>query len=160
MILVDLEGTLTDHTARLAILLANTKTDVRHRPSWKEYYKGLIDDKPRQHILDLVQDWIDNEFRPLIYSTRFINKYNHEEQWLREHNLWGWVDLIQRLPTQTKIKGPDLVVKWVKQYRPEIVIDDRDDVRDKIRGLVPGMKVYGPDAFFKPEGDSHGHPLR
>jgi len=74
--------------------------------------------------------------------------------------LWGKVDLIQRLPTQTTIKGPDLVVQWVKKYRPEIVIDDRDDVRNKIRGIVPGMKVYDPDAFLKPEGESHGHPLR
>jgi len=158
--MVDLEGTLTDHTTRLAILQANTKTDVRHRPSWKEYYKGLIEDKPRQHILDLMHEWIENEICPLVYSTRFINKYNHEEQWLRAHDLWGKVDLIQRLPTQTKIKGPDLVVQWVKKYRPEIVIDDRDDVRNKLRGLVPGMKVYGPDAFLKPEGESHGHSLR
>ena len=80
MIMVDLEGTLSDHTVRLAKLQANTQTDIRHRPSWKEYYKGLIDDAPRQHILDLMNDWIENDLRPLVYSTRFINKYNHEEQ--------------------------------------------------------------------------------
>ena len=148
MIMVDLEGTLSDHTVRLAKLQANTKTDIRHRPSWKEYYKGLIDDEPRLHIMDLMNDWIENEFRPLVYSTRFVNKYNHEEQWLRKHELFEKVDLIQRLPTQTKIKGPDLVAQWVNQYRPEIVVDDREDVRDKIRGLVPGMIVYGPDAFL------------
>ena len=53
-----------------------------------------------------------------------------------------------------------MVVQWVKKDRPEIVIDDRDDVRDKLRGLVPGMMVYGPDAFLKPEGDSHENSLR
>ena len=47
-----------------------------------------------------------------------------------------------------------------REIHGEIVIDDRDDVRNKIRGLVPGMMVYGPDAFLKPEGESHGHPLR
>ncbi|HUW44345.1 MAG TPA: hypothetical protein VMW50_00990 [Dehalococcoidia bacterium] len=159
--MIDLEGTLSDHTARLATLLNATKDDVRHRPSWKEYYKGLIYDEPRPHMMELVQEWIENDFRPLVYSTRFVNKYNHEEEWLKIHSLFGKVDLIQRHPTQTQIKGPDLVVQWVKEYRPEIIVDDRDEVRDKIRGIgLPGLLIYGPNAFLPDEGNAHGHSLR
>jgi len=161
MIMIDLEGTLSDHTDRLAILMAATKDDVRHRPSWKDYYKGLIHDEPRPHMMELVQEWIENDFRPLVYSTRFVNKYNHEEEWLKIHGLWGKVDLIQRHPTQTKIVGPDLVVQWVKEKRPEIIVDDRDEVRDKVRAIgIPGLLVYGPAAFLPASGDSHGHSLR
>jgi len=158
MIMIDLEGTLSDHTARLATLMDKTKDDVRHRPSWKEYYKGLIHDEPRPHMMELVQEWIENDFRPLVYSTRFVNKYNHEVEWLKINELWGKVDLIQRHPTQTKIKGPDLVVQWVKEKRPEIIVDDRKEVRDKIRALGMQTLVYGPDAFLG--GDFDGHSLR
>ena len=107
MIMVDLEGTLSDHSARLKILLANEeKYKGRDREAWKTYYKGLLE------------------------------------------------------PHQTKIKGPDLVVQWVRQYDPAIVVDDRDEVRDKIRELHRGIMAYSPNAFLKIEGESDEHPLR
>lgn len=150
-IMVDLEGTLSDHTDRLAVLQASTAADPRNREAWKIYYKGLIDDEPRHQIMIMVREWIREGIRPLIYSTRFINKYNHEEEWLRGHELWEHVDLIQRLPTQTREPGPHLVQEWVQRYQPEIIIDDREEVRDRLRGLVKGMVVYGPDDFGPPE---------
>ena len=149
-IMVDLEGTLSDHQDRLRVLQAATEADPRDREAWKIYYKGLPDDEPRHAVMLTVRDWIREGLRPLIYSTRFINKYNHEEEWLRGYELWEHVDLIQRLPTETRIKGPDLVVQWVKTFRPEVIIDDREEVRDKCRGLVPGMVIYGPDDFREP----------
>ena len=159
--MIDLEGTLSDHTDRLATLQANQDKYLNRDPTaWKTYYKGLIEDKPRPHIMDLTRDYIEEGTRPLVYSTRFVNKYNHEEQWLRMHDLWKYVDLIQRLKTETKIKGPDLVLQWVRRYDPDVVIDDRDDVRELIRSAVRTVVVYGPNAFLKIEGQPDEHPLR
>ena len=58
--MVDLEGTLSDHTDRLAILLATTAADPRNRDAWKMYYKGLPDDLPRPRVLDEVKMWIED----------------------------------------------------------------------------------------------------
>jgi len=160
MILVDLEGCLSDHTDRLALLQSRTQDNKRDRTAWKDYYKAIMEDQPRTHIMDMVHDWLDADIRPVIYSTRFINKYKHEEAWLRKYELFERVELIQRLPHQTAIKGPDLVLQWVRQYEPEIVIDDRIEVRDKLRGLYAGMMVYGPNAFLKTGENSDGHSLR
>jgi len=161
MIMIDLEGTLSDHSARLKILLANEeKYKGRDREAWKTYYKGLLHDPPRQHIMDLVHEYIRDGMRPIIYSTRFVNKYNHERQWLEAHDLLNHVELIQREPHMTKIKGPDLVVQWVRQYDPAIVVDDREEVRDKIRELHRDIMAYHPNAFLQIEGESDEHPLR
>jgi hypothetical protein len=159
MILVDLEGVLTDHTDRLSLLQSRTADNKRDRTAWKDYYKAIMEDQPRTHIMDMVHDWLDADIRPIIYSTRFVNKWKHEEEWLRKHDLLGRVELIQRLPHQTAIKGPDLVLQWVRQHKPEIVIDDRVEVRDKLRGLYAGMMVYGPNAFLN-TGENDGHSLR
>ena len=151
MILVDLEGTLSDHTERLRVLTTNKqKYKGRDPDAWKTYYMGLIDDEPRPHIMELVREWIEEGLSPLVYSTRFINKYNQEEAWLKKHGLWKDVELIQRLPTETKIKGPDLVLQWVRRYEPDIVIDDRDEVRELIRNVMRHTTVYHPNAFLKP----------
>ena len=65
--MVDLEGTLSDHTTRLATLLENEeKYRKRDRTAWKTYYAGLIDDPPRTHIMELVREYIEEDIRPLI----------------------------------------------------------------------------------------------
>lgn len=152
MIMVDLEGTLSDHSIRLAKLLEDeAKYKKRDRTHWKTYYAGLINDPPRQYIMDLVRDYIGEEIRPLIYSTRFINKYKHEEQWLKLHGLWDSVDLLQRESHQTKEKGPELVVQWVLQYEPVLIIDDREEVREAVRALQKPTAVYAPEAFLNVE---------
>ena len=152
MIMVDLEGTLSDHEDRLATLLENeAKYKKRDRTHWKTYYAGLINDQPRPHILALVREYIEDDIRPLIYSTRFINKYNHEEEWLRAHELWDSVDLLQRQPHQTQIKGPDLVVQWVREYEPVLIVDDREEVREAVRKLPGTTVAYDHKAFLNLE---------
>jgi hypothetical protein len=149
-IMVDLEGTLSDHTDRLRVLQATTQMDPRDRTAWKTYYQGLIDDEPRDNVMYVMHEWIKMDIRPLIYSTRFVNKYSQEEEWLRGHELWEHVDLIQRLPQETKIKGPDLVCQWVWKYKPTIVVDDRESVRDIVRSQHPQVAVMGPEDFTRP----------
>ncbi len=152
--MIDLEGTLSDHSGRLATLLANEeKYKKRDRTAWKTYYAGLIDDPPRPHIMSLVREYIEEDIRPLIYSTRFINKYKHEEAWLKLHGLWDQVDLLQREPHMTKIKGPDLVVQWVRQHDPLFIVDDRDEVRELVTALPLNCVAYAPNAFLNLEGD-------
>lgn len=152
MIMVDLEGTLSDHEERLATLLENeAKYKKRDRTHWKTYYAGLINDQPRPHIMALVREYIADDIRPLIYSTRFINKYNQEEEWLKLHGLWDDVDLLQRQPHQTKITGPELVVQWVRQYEPVLIVDDREEVRDAVRALQLPTVAYDHKAFFNLE---------
>lgn len=149
MIMVDLEGTLSDHSDRLATLLENEeKYKKRDRTAWKTYYAGLINDPPRSHIIELVREYISEDIRPLIYSTRFINKHKQEEKWLQLHGLWDHVDLLQREPHMTKIKGPELVVQWVRHYDPLFIVDDREEVRDMVRDLKSPTVAYAPNAFL------------
>lgn len=147
LIMVDLEGTLSDHTDRLAILLATTVADPRNREAWKEYYKGLPDDLPRIPILLAVKKWIEDGQYILVYSTRFKNKHNHEEEWLRGHELFDKVILRQRDQWETRIKGPDLVAEWAMHDRPSILIDDREEVRDKVKHVCPDTAVMGLEDF-------------
>jgi len=149
-ILVDLEGTLTDHTDRLRVLQATTQMDPRDRTAWKTYYQGLINDEPREGVMIAVRNWISKGDRPLIYSTRFVNKHNQEEEWLRGHELWEHVDLIQRLPQEPKIKGPDLVCQWVWKYKPTIIVDDRKEVHEILLRDHPHVVVLEPEDFTRP----------
>ena len=150
--MVDLEGTLSDHTDRLATLLENEEKYLkRDRTAWKTYYAGLIDDPPRTHIMELVREYISEDIRPLIYSTRFVNKYKQEEEWLKRHELWDEVDLLQREPHMTKIKGPDLVAQWVRQYTPLLIVDDREEVRELVRAMQTECVAYAPEAFINLE---------
>ena len=142
MIMIDLEGVLSDHTDRLALLQHRTQSDPRDRTAWKKYYAAIMDDEPRTEIMDLVHDWLAAGIKPLVYSTRFANKYNHEREWLKMHGLWGHVDLIQRMPAHSKIKGPDLVAQWVDKFRPTVIIDDREEVRSNIQLHAPQIEVY------------------
>ena len=147
LIMVDLEGTLSDHTDRLAILLATTAADPRNRDAWKTYYKGLPNDLPRPNVLDAVRDWIKGGNYILVYSTRFKNKYAHEEEWLRGHELFNKVILRQRDQWETGIEGPDLVAEWALQDKPVILIDDREEVRDKVKHWCPDTAVLAPEDF-------------
>lgn len=146
-VMIDLEGTLSDHSRRLATLRAETLSNTHDRDAWKKYYKGLPDDEPRHPIMIMLREWIREGMRPIIYSTRFVNKYNHEEEWLRGHELWEDIDFVQRQPHQTKIKGPDLVASWVRSFEPSVLIDDREEVREACRGLIPGLVIYNPEVF-------------
>lgn len=145
-IMVDLEGTLSDHTDRLSVLEIATRNDPRNRTAWKEYYKGLPDDDPREYVIDAVRRWIRSRNRVVIYSTRFTNKYMHEEEWLRGHELWDHVELWQRESHQTKIKGPDLVAEWAMELDPIILVDDREEVRTKVRAVTDAL-VFGPEDY-------------
>ena len=147
LIFVDLEGTLSDHTDRLAILQATTAADPRNREAWKTYYKGLPDDEPREYVLGAVKMWIEEGAYILVYSTRFKNKYAHEEVWLRDHELFDKVILRQRDQWETRIKGPDLVAEWALRDQPTILVDDRPEVRDRVKHLCPETAVMGPEDF-------------
>lgn len=140
-IMVDLEGTLSDSSNRLAVLQRDLalSRDQRDRDAWRRYYKGLLDDPPTDLILK-VRQWMRTNY-VIVYSTRFVNKYQQEEEWLKRHELWDHVDLLQREATDTVIKGPQLVARWVMENRPNLLIDDRAEVRDCCRGLVPGLIV-------------------
>ncbi len=147
--LVDLEGTLSDHTDRLRVLEATTALDPKNRDAWKIYYKGLPDDEPREYVLDAVRRWFRSGTGVIVYSTRFQNKYMHEEEWLRGHELWEHVSLLQRQQNkgERSIKGPDLVAIWASELKPDILVDDREEVRDKVRLCCPDIRVFGPEEF-------------
>jgi len=149
-IMVDLEGTLSDHTDRLRVLQATTKLNPKDRTAWKTYYRGLVCDEPRENVMYVMREWIQMDIRPLVYSTRFANKYMQEEEWLRGHELWEHVDLIQRPVGEPMIKGPDLVCQWVWKYKPTIVVDDREEVRDILKRQHPQVAVLGPEDFTRP----------
>ena len=150
IVMVDLEGTLSDHSHRLSVLRHATQGDDKNREAWKNYYKGLPDDEPRHEVVKAVRLWAqDQDKRILVYSTRFQNKYQHEEVWLRGHELWEHVELLQRQQTKEErsIPGPQLVAIWASEWKPDILVDDREDVRDLVEKCVPNTIVLGPEAF-------------
>lgn len=149
-VLCDLEGCLSDHTERLHTLFETTQADPKDREAWKIYYKGLPQDEPRQNMIDAARAWIDAGDRVVIYSTRFQNKYEHEKEWLTTHGLWGGVELLQRGNSERKTKGPALVAMWAGAMQPDILVDDRVEVRDLIAVTSPKIKVYGPGDFQGP----------
>jgi hypothetical protein len=146
-IMVDLEGTMSDHTDRLRVLEATTAADPKNREAWKTYYKGLPDDEPRMDVIRAVREWIKREHFVMVYSTRFANKYRHEEEWLKGHELWEHIELLQRESTETQIKGPNLVAIWAGSIKPDILVDDREDVRALVREHSPDTTVLGPEDF-------------
>ena len=148
-ILCDLEGCLSNHTERLQTLRDATQTDPKDRDAWKNYYKGLPQDEPRQNMVDAVRTWIDAGDRVIIYSTRFQNKYAHEAEWLTTHGLFEGVELLQRGNSERKTKGPELVAMWAGTMQPDILVDDRVEVRDLVCVTSPKIKVYGPGDFFQ-----------
>jgi len=147
LIMVDLEGTLSDHTDRLATLLATTAADPRNREAWKTYYKGLPDDLPRHNVMEAIKDWIKGGNYILVYSTRFKNKYEHEKEWLVGHELYNKVTLRQRDQWETGIEGPQLVAEWAMHDKPAILVDDREEVRDSVKHWCPHTTVLGPEDF-------------
>lgn len=146
-VLIDLEGTLSDHSDRLATLQAETAADPKNRYAWKAYYKGLPEDEPRSNVMAAMRQWIADEENIIVYSTRFINKYKHEEAWLRTHGLWDNVELLQRESTQTTIKGPTLVATWAGSIQPDILVDDREEVRELVKVYAPKATVLGVEDF-------------
>jgi hypothetical protein len=52
----------------------------------------------------------------------------------------------------TKIKGPDLVAQWVRQYTPLLIVDDREEVRELVRAMQTECVAYAPEAFINLEG--------
>lgn len=147
-VMVDLEGTLTDHDHRLGTLKARTEGNAKDRDAWKDYYKGLTSDLPREYIMNAVRVWIRDETQVIVYSTRFTNKYDQEQEWLRGHELWEHVDLIQRQRHEHAIEGPALVAQWAKTFEPDILVDDRKEVRAIVKRTSPEITVLGPDDFI------------
>jgi hypothetical protein len=150
IIAVDLEGMLSNHTDRLARLKAATTVDPRAPDAWKIYYKGLPDDEPREQVVLAVRKWIADGHKVIVYSTRFANKYNHEEEWLRGHELWEHIELLQRSNKERTIPGPQLVAIWASELKPDILADDRDEVRSLVSACCPKVLVLEL-ADFDPE---------
>jgi hypothetical protein len=144
IVMCDLEGTLSDHTDRLAVLKQTIDLDPKNRDAWKTYYQGLANDVPREHVIEAVIDWIKSD-EVVIYSTRFQNKYNGETAWLHRHNLWGSVELLLRNPGDRITKGPQLVAIWASELKPKILVDDREEVRTLVRMCCPDTIVMGVD---------------
>lgn len=147
-VMIDLEGTLSDHTDRLATLQKETFTNSRDSEAWKKYYKGLPNDQPRENMVQAVRKWIEEGVQVTVYSTRFQNKYKHEEAWLRTHGLFEQVELLQRdAHTERTVKGPRLTALWAVELEPSVLVDDRDEVRHEVKLALPGTIVLGPEDF-------------
>lgn len=146
IVMVDLEGTLSDHTDRLAALKLAIDQNTKDPDAWKTYYQGLANDEPREQVIAAVRDWIKSD-EVVIYSTRFQNKYQGEDLWLRKHNLRDGVELLQRLTAERMTKGPTLVAIWASELKPAVLVDDRQEVRDLVRKCCPETIVMGVEDF-------------
>ena len=115
LLLIDLEGVLSDNSERLKTLLESPKK----RSDWDRYYNGLIHDEPIEENINLVLEWSGDV---LVYTTRFHTN-GIEKRWLRDHGLD--VDLQMRESYEFRIPGPDLVYAWVNLHDPDMHLDDR-----------------------------------
>jgi hypothetical protein len=142
--MVDFEGTLTDNAWRQHLITGPDK-------DWRSYLKGLVNDEPKEHILNLVKAvHKDTESQVIIYTTRTQTKYDLERTWMTAH---GIQDCRYLYRESSKLVGAQLLRLWVEDLRPHYLIDDRPDNRNTVKDIVPN--VYDPqelvNAYFDPK---------
>lgn len=131
-VMIDFEGTLTDNSWRQHLITGFEK-------NWREYYKGLIDDPPKLHMLIAMKQHLDDGDEVILYTTRMPNKYNMEVEWLKKNNIDIRKGMELYMRENTKTPGPQLLRSWCESLKPDIVIDDRPDNRNAVRDIVDAV---------------------
>ena len=154
-IIVDLDGTVADCSARLVKLGPHMrhKMDCSYyvdawpycqecgavwKKDWDAFFDGVEHDEPIEPILDLVKTLYGGEWGPdiLIVSGRPIDKAGKvTEDWLLKHFPVKWRHLFMRNGGDHR---PDVEVKqeildYLPKDRIRYVLDDRDQVVDMWR---------------------------
>ena len=124
IILVDLDGTLCDITHRLHFVKDVEKKD------WKSFFEAMVDDVPRQEIMDLCHQFI-KEGKEVIYcSGRPDNYRDLTEDWLAKHKA-PHCRLIMRQANDKRpdtLTKQDMLDKYIDKSKVVLVIDDRPSI--------------------------------
>jgi len=134
IVIVDIDGTLSDVQHRLHFLKGPGKKD------WKRFFEHA----PSDPLVEIVVRWVKNlapEYTAILITGRPEDYRRDTEQWLQQHGI-GYSRLLMR---HAGDRRPDTVVKrelleQVGRARVAFVIDDRAAVCDMYREC--GMRVF------------------
>jgi beta-phosphoglucomutase-like phosphatase (HAD superfamily) len=145
MIILDLDGTIFDTTARwnqCQQLYKNSKKDF-----WNCYQseKYMDLDIPKQKVINYVQTLIDNETIIVVVSGRSVKQYSKTLSQLQSVNIipqeiYLRHDKDYRKDYQFKA---DIISQLLQKHNAEeiIMIDDSDEVINYISSKFPNIKV-------------------
>lgn len=133
LVLVDMDGTLTDVSHRIHHL----KTP---RKNWKAFFRGMDVDPPSEGVLRWVRN-LEPDYEVVIVTGRPEEFRRTTEEWLARHDV-RYAKLLMRSNGDHR---PDYVVKkqllnHVPKNEVAFVIDDRPSVCAMWRDC--GLKVY------------------
>lgn len=123
-IIVDLDGTLADCSWR--------QHYVNSKPSnWTAFEKGIPNDPPHQHVIDLVNTLYKAGWRVVLCSGRGEQSRRDTETWLDKNGVW-YNELYMRAKNDYRrddiVKSELLDQILDEGYKPMVVFDDRDQV--------------------------------
>ena len=142
-IIIDLEGTLSDHSARVHHL---------YNKQYSSYNAGFLADPVNINFVKILASF-DSK---IILCTAKEQRYNDDvTEWLRKHNLLNLIDgayyrenMDQRSSVEVK---KDMLVRLEKKYNIIRAFDDREDICKMFRNNgVPATLVGGKSNSSKP----------
>ena len=139
MYIFDIDGTLTDPSHRLHLIL-NHEGKKTHAPHWNAFLEAAKDDAPIENMCRLFRALQRNKI-PIICSTgRREDQRQMTEEWLEEHDLFPKMILMRPLGdyrSDTIVK-PEILERVYGRHIPDQVItifEDRARVTAAWRAL-------------------------
>jgi predicted kinase len=119
IVVVDLDGTVADHTHRLGHIQKQPK-------DWDSFFKECTDDPPIKGIVELVKHLAEHDHDIIVVTGRSMVCCKETEEWLERHNIP--CDML--LMRQTHDKREDTVVKGeiadlLPLHKVKYVLEDR-----------------------------------
>lgn len=136
-LIVDIDGTLSDASHRLHFLEGEKK-------DWNSFYKGLIDDKVHQDILNLIWNLSeDSGYKIVMCTGRPVDYKELTLQWFDRYDV-PCDDLYMR-PSGDYRQDYEVKLEMLEQvkkdgYDPYIILEDRDQVVKAFR--EKGYRVF------------------
>lgn len=148
IIILDLDGTVADCTHRLHHIKGENR-------DYKAFYDALVDDKPIQHIIDIVKALhLSQEYMIFVVTGRPITHLRETQLWLNEHFVPFHAVFMR---PENDFRKDYIVKKEILDkirnefWEPTAVLDDRQSVCDMWReNGVPCLQV-APGDFDKPK---------
>jgi FMN phosphatase YigB (HAD superfamily) len=141
-IIVDMDGTLSDHNHRVHLAQAN---------QWDEYHQGIPDDPPNLDVKALV-NMLSREYYILIVTGRMEYCREMTTRWLIKYGIKA--DEILMRPNQDYSKAKDLKIRLLEEYfgSKEKVLGEVVAVLEDTDNVVSNLRAYGLNVWQVREG--------
>jgi FMN phosphatase YigB (HAD superfamily) len=141
-VVVDMDGTLSDHNHRVHLAQAN---------QWEEYHLGIPEDPPNDDVRALV-NLLSLDYYILIVTGRMEYCREMTTRWLIKYGIWA--DEILMRPNQDYSKAKDLKIRLLEEYfdSKEKVIEEVLVVLEDTDNVVGSLRAYGLNVWQVREG--------